>query len=516
MRFPYISKLNKQSEVIGVFGGLNCLTNAQASEFSDMKNISVRDYPAVTPRVKRGTKTAIADPKGFFIKNGTFWIDGTQAHFNNTTPFTVSNVLPKKIVGMGAYICIWPDKIMFNTSTGVKTNLESTYNQSASITFAPLSTGSAFTKITAAGIHNYFSAYDNVTISGCSNSDFNGTKVIQSTGTNFIVVTGALTSSFSQASGLSFKRSVPDLDFIIERDNRLWGCNSDNHEVYSSKLGDPKNWYNYEGLSDDAFAATIASDGDFTGIAKYSSMLIFFKEHTAHVLRGDKPANYSITEKPMAGIKAGCDKSVCTINDVLYYVGPDGVYRFAGGVPENISKKVDSTFDNAQAGTYESKLYLSAGDLYVYDPQTSIWVKEDDEELNWPQSAEGNLYYIDGDNNLTTIAGNRDEIIDWALESVSIDESSIDNKYISKVRIMVQLDIGSDIVVSAKFDGGDWVQKGYVKSTAKKTYTIPITPTRCSRWKYKLEGRGEMKLIAVSRDVEGGSDINVNIQSQWR
>ena len=73
----------------------------------------------------------------------------------------------KLIAGMGAYICVFPDGIIYNTHTGERTNMVSTFKPSGTVTFAPLSDKSVFTKITATGIHNYFAKNDNVTITGC-------------------------------------------------------------------------------------------------------------------------------------------------------------------------------------------------------------------------------------------------------------------------------------------------------------------------------------------------------------
>jgi hypothetical protein len=600
----YLPTRNKTTSVISTFGGINENIEAGTGEFADMKNMSTRDYPALSTRRARGEAIATYPGiKAFLIKNGkTFYIKGGKAYYGDTEVADVSDTEPKLVVGMGAYIVEFPDKFMYNTADGTLTRLEASYDQTATITLEALSYGSAYTKINATGIGDSFSTYDNVTIEGCSLEDYNATKIISDAGADYIVVTGALDefddvvtgqSSFTvtsyastigavsiaeemtttqqtelvgktvfigstkfsvksigtsksfyineastssikpkkgqkvqatcktQESGMTFKRKCPDIDFLVERDNRLWGCSSANHEIYSSKLGDPKNWYNYEGLSDDAYAATIASDGDFTGIGKYSSYLIFFKEDKAHILRGDKPSNYSISEKAMPGVKAGCDRSIGNIADALYYVGSDGVYAFTGGQPQKISENLTGSIADAVSSQYENKLYMSckyagAQSLLVYDPRYGIWDKEDDTVFKFAQLSSGMLHYIDISDNHLTIAGDTDEVIEWMAESADMSESSIDMKYISKIRLNVMMEVGSYVEVYAQFDSGDWVRKGYIMSTSHKTYNIPITPKRCSKWRFKLTGRGQFKLLAISRDVEGGSGNNGNIQVQYR
>ena len=68
------------------------------------------------------------------------------------------------------------------------------------------------------------------------------------------------------------RRSVPEMDFVIESGNRLWGCKygvvdgKAVNEIYASKLGDFKNWNCYAGRSTDSYVATRGSDGPFTGV----------------------------------------------------------------------------------------------------------------------------------------------------------------------------------------------------------------------------------------------------------
>ena len=409
------------------------------------------------------------------------------------------------------------DNVMFNTNDNTVTQMETSYTQSSTITFAPLSEGSAFTKITATGINNTFSQNDNVKISGCTNDSYNATKIITQTGTDYIVVTGNLSASFTQSSGLKFERLVPDMDFVAERDNRLWGCSSKNHEIYCCKLGDPKNWYNYESEADNAWAATVGSDGDFTGCTKYSTYMIFFKENVMHILRGDKPSNFSLTEKELPGIRSDSSKSVQVIDETLYYVGHNGVYAFDGSIPQLISTAITKKITDAVSCQQDSKLYISCkldGEqtLLVYDPRYGIWDVEDDTAFEYAAFSEGILHYVEN-KELSTIYGEREETIDWYIESGDIIESSLDQKYISKIKINLALDVGSEVKVFARFDDEPiWHRKGYIRSTANKTFTIPIIPYRCSKYRYRLEGKGAFKLLGLSRDIETGSEINGSIQ----
>ena len=54
------------------------------------------------------------------------------------------------------------------------------------------------------------------------------------------------------------------------------------NELYCCALGDFKNWNRFLGISTDAWAASVGSDGAWTGAANYLGYPTFFKEHVIH------------------------------------------------------------------------------------------------------------------------------------------------------------------------------------------------------------------------------------------
>lgn len=549
---PYLnSYLNKQLKSIGTFGGLNERAVADDNEFADMKNMSDRFYPTIATRKERGVITGtLVAPHGLIWKNGLFYVDGLNASYDGEI-LEGADLLDgdKQLVGMGAYIVVFPDKKVFNTSTKTWESMESSLTQSSSATFAPLSADSAFTKITLSGINTHFKQYDAVTISGCTNADYNATKIITEVGTDYIVVTGALSASFTQASGLKFERKVPDMDYVCEYNNRLWGCSSANHEIYASKLGDPFNWNCFEGISTDSYAMTVGSDGDFTGCIAHMGYVIFFKEQTIHVMYGDKPSNYSLNTKQLPGVRKGCSRTMQIINETLYYVGRNGVYAYNGAVPTLISDKLTKQFTTELhsanaivgeavvgeavlggsdesvefvAGKQDDIYYLSCyrneqPELLTFDTKYQLWHKQDDLRFLFTAYGDGILYYIDGGKNLSTITGDRDEQIEWYIESGDISEGMIDQKYISKIRFNFEMKHRSEANVFIRYDDEPlWERKGTIKSIKNMTFVFPIVPKRCNKFRYRIEGFGQVKIFGLAREVEGGSEINGSIYSGFR
>lgn len=515
MRMPFLNRIAKRVNTIGQFGGLNQGLVIADGEFSAMKNMSCDDFPAISTRKNRGAvlKT-LTKPNGLYYKNGLFYVDGTKAYYDGTEKFSVTDS-KKTLVGIGAYICVFPDKILFNTADGTHKSMEASFS-GASVSVEPLSPDSSFAKITATGIGNAFSVYDAVELSGFTGdlAELNGqVKIINEIDTNYIVVSYVTEGTKTQASGAVFRRNVPDMDFVCECDNRLWGCSSSKHEVYSSKLGDPTNWYSFEGISTDSYAATVGSDGDFTGCIVHMGYVLFFKENTIHTLYGNKPNNYQLNASELPG--AIYSDSMAIINETLYYVGRNGVYAYNGATPEKISEKIKETITDANCCYQDDKLYVSCKldgvqTILVYDTKNGIWDAENDETFDFSAYGDGVLYYIDG-GKLSTIKGSRSETIDFYIESGDVVESSIDEKYISKFKLNIMLQ--GNLVVYIKYDDGEWKRAGSIISPRKTTYNFPIIPQRCNKYRWKIEGTGDFKLLGVSREVEGGTESDGRVHA---
>lgn len=57
------------------------------------------------------------------------------------------------------------------------------------------------------------------------------------------------------AGHLKVERVVPELDFFMEWNNRLWGVSNKDNTIYASKLGDPMSWDYYQNTSMDSYYA---------------------------------------------------------------------------------------------------------------------------------------------------------------------------------------------------------------------------------------------------------------------
>ncbi|MDD3692592.1 MAG: hypothetical protein PHX02_01630 [Oscillospiraceae bacterium] len=575
MRLPFLQEIQTSRDMIQEFRGYNHNEVIKENEFYYMHNMSSSRYPVLSPRCKRGIGDAITKPNGIFYKECLYWVDGVSFYGNDgvngeTMLRGTVQDSPKTFVSMGALVLIWPDKKFYNTVTHLFGDLEKTWQaEQANISYtlvnwdpetktvtefadeyivsdtAPaepedsdiwldLSTvpntfkkwsasskmwipiASSYVKIEANGIGVGFSRGDSVDISGSTNEYFNNTFVLVDVAENYIVVVGLIEKASSQNGGLIVRRSVPDMDFITECDNRLWGCSSANHEIYACKLGDPFNWNCFEGISTDSYSATIGSDGDFTGAATYMGYVFFFKEHCVHKIFGNKPSNFQITSSALRGVQKGSEKSLAIVNETLYYKSQNGIVAFDGSMPANVSDALGyEKYCDAVAAAFGDKYYVSMKDelgnwhMFVYDEMRRMWHREDNTHAMDFANTGDNLYFVNAaDNKLYTVKGNNETVFEWFAETGDLAQSMPDNKYVSKIILRMELSSNSQVSIALRYDSDcEWQQVFMTCTPKKQSFTLPIIPHRCDRFNIRFAGKGDSKIFSISKVIEQGSEL---------
>ena len=274
-----------------------------------------------------------------------------------------------------------------------------------------------YCKISATGIGADFAVWDTVTVEGTAAAaagvcdDLDGEKVLYDAGEDWLMVritpggehfygrllqtgTSAVWNSLDGKSSLTYttdkplgcERRVPDLDYLTECDNRVWGCASGENVIYACKLGDPTNWFSYRNTAADSYAVTVGSDGDFTGAATCMGYVLFFKENTLHKVCGSKPSDFQLSSLRCRGVAKHAAESLCVISETLYYLSPEGVMAWDGSLPVKVSGVLDASglagAERAAAGWLDGRyyLYLQWADrarLLVYDTERGLWHEED-------------------------------------------------------------------------------------------------------------------------------------------
>ena len=586
MRYPEMTEIPTYRDMIDAFGGYNHNLRIGDGEFYDMKNLSSTSYPIMAPRCKRGVYESPTAARALIAKDSLCYVDGEYFVMNQ---YRVNmglrdfydddgKLIPKQLVPMGSYVIILPDKKYINTANvDDYGGIDAEYVSASDVTFslctlegaeyenivrgntAPddttklwldesttphclkqyasassmwITIPTTYIKISAPGIGADFKQFDGVVISGIVASGceaLNSAMVIQKQDSDYIVVIGILDETVTQTASqgaITVSRAMPRMDFVIESENRLWGCRYGPNnkgevvnEIYCSKLGDFKNWNCFMGISTDSYAASVGSDGQFTGAITHLGHPLFFKENCLHKVYGNYPANFQIQTTACRGVQKDSPKSLAIVNETLFYKGRLGVCAYDGSLPTEMSTALgEVAYFNAVAGSHGNKYYISMADgdgnyhLFVYDTAKGMWHKEDNTQADAFCSCRNEMYYIDhADGKIKTVFGSgtaEADPVSWVAESGIIGVDSPDKKYISKLNVRMAMDIGSNVEFFIEYDSmGDWEYVCTIHGHNLRSFTIPIRPRRCDHLRLKIVGVGNAKVFSICKTIEQGSDV---------
>ena len=355
-----------------------------------------------------------------------------------------------------------------------------------------------------------------------------GSWTVLRSGTAWQSLDGKATENEAADAPVKAERRVPDLDFVTEQGNRVWGCNRKENSIYACALGDPTNWYSYRGIASDSYAVSVGSDGAFTGAASCLSYILFFKENCIHKLYGSKPSDYQMSSVRCRGVAAKAAGSLCVIAETLYYLSPDGVMAWSGSLPAKVSGALDTgkltAADWAMGGQLDARYYLylhrradgdGSGRLLVYDTEKGLWHEESPAGTEMVSTGQ-QLYLWDG-SALWAAGSDREtegeEEANLWFEAVTgdIGMSMPDDKYISRVTLRLDALAHTVVTVAVSYDGGAWETVGSCAVTQEhQRVNLPFVPRRHDLMRLKFSGTGQMTLRSMAFTAADAAGARVN------
>lgn len=576
---PYLQQRSKSRSITTDFRGLNLSQGIGDGEWAWMQNMDAREYPAVARRQKRVHVATLNKPNGLCATDRLCFVDGVKFYYNGFYYGDVADS-EKTLAPMGAKIAIFPDKKLFDTTTFSFTDMEQKNVSSGTVSVtlargdgtpygayaegdaAPehpengqlwLDTGgdapvmktwsqaqglwiaeaTTYVLVSATGLGQGLKALDGVSVCGLEEAGLNGDWILTDAGPDYILFTGMLQKALTQTGAVRVERTCPDMDFVVEKDNRLWGCSSADHEIYCCKLGDPTNWRAYQGIATDSYAVTVGTPGPFTGAAVSGSAVIFFKENCLHRVCGTQPSNFTVYVDNLRGVQQGCHKSAVRVNEYLYYKSVFDVCVYADSEVAGISAALGTaSYKNAVAGVCGNRLYLSMEDqdgawqLMVFDTGSGLWTREDGTHAlgfasclteTFMLRADGKLFallpgeyskdfFMVGSDYTVYAQEETDQEVPWELRTGQILRELPDHKYLGKIQLYLELDPGAKAEAALRRDGGAWETVQALSGGGNRRCTLPIYPRRCDRLEIRLTGVGPVRLVNWSKYIAYGSE----------
>lgn len=410
-----------------------------------------------------------------------------------------------------------------------------------------------YCRVTCKGLGEAFKAGDTVTLTGIPSvvknaysSDFSGDVVVDDVAGDSVILSiapdiesvlyygtcvvtgqsvvwtamdGKTTQTFDGPfPDVTAQRRVPDLDWLTEHNNRVWGCSSTENVIYACKLGDATNWFSYRGTAADSYAVTVGSDGAFTGAATCMGYVLFFKENGLHKLYGTKPSDYQMSSIQCSGVAKGAHQSLCVINETLYYLSMDGVMAWDGSLPTKVSGALDAAklanVQSAVGGALDGRYYLhisrESARLLVYDTEKGLWSEEDVCSCDMTSTG-GQLYLWDGQ---ALWAADPTREPDWQstdgvetdipfeLVTGDVGLDGTEQRYLSRLTLRLDAERTSTVEVAVSYDGGAWETVATLAAQGRRrSYDLPFVPRRCGSLRLRLRGKGQITLRSLVRTI---------------
>lgn len=273
---------------------------------------------------------------------------------------------------------------------------------------------------------------------------------------------------------------------------------------------------------DDADTITITSMvGTGTAIAVYNDQVICWSDQSMHILFGDDPGNFSLSDP----IEDGCIAERTTIihNGILYFLDYGKFKQFTTGLPIDISQKVKTYLEGIKislknlccTGKDGKYIYLSIpygssattnNITLEYDTDYRTWYVHDKGFMDFVNIGEA-FYGVDPDgviwriNNGTT---DQSTAIAWEHITGCWNEGSISQKKsVSDIWMIVDLPSGSTLTVSysTSVDGNDFTTlKSVTASSSEQNVRVQIPSSQLQGfdwYRLKFSGEGPCTIHAI-------------------
>ncbi len=524
------------SRVQTVFGGLDRRAGAGEGTLAEAENLSGRQFPLLSVRPARGIVAAVTSP-GVLSSHGEklCWLSGTDFIYDGTVKGTVS-AGSHRLVCMGKWILILPEMKVYDVEADTFGTLAASWSGSGGT--VTVQTERSSLSCPNAGWDTLFREGDAVSIRGCTgHTDNNVTHAILrgvSAG-ELQFDPGVLTlpvgaeDSYTESGSLTVSRQVPSLEGACVCDNRLWGYAG--NTIYASKLGDPRNFHVFDGLTTDAWQSETLDGSGFTGCICYLGYPVFFKENAIFKVYGDRPSNFQWSGNPFLGIAGDgvSDRSAVVVNNTVYYLSAAGIAAYSGSRPVILSAPLGEThWRNAVAGTDGLRYYVSMRDgtayhLFVYDTVQGLWHREDGFQASGfarpeggglymlgtlPGGTTGTLFSVDG------TAGTAEPAVAWSAEFADSTEftrttggSSHNRKGLLRLQLRTELETDAAMTVQVQYDSdGVWHTVKTLSAETKQSSLIPLVLRRCDHFRLRLSGTGGARVYSLAVTRYGGSE----------
>lgn len=507
MLYPKLRKKAVRRQTVSAFDGYEHRLRTSEGAFYDTRNLSTERYPLLSVRKRRGEYLTLTAPQGIIEKDALAYIDGGTLYYNGlATPLTGMSAGEKQLVSMGAYICVFPDKLYYNTADGADYgSMDAVWEYTGRVRYTlcdldgedyPAAEESA-AEPAAPQDGDYWLNTKERTLSRYSVSMKMWVEVESVYVKLTFTTQGQIPSAFARYDGVRVSCAAE----------------LDGTKVLYAVGGSAGIAPDYADAESD-YVVLVGSDGAWTGAVGYLGTPLFFKENCIHRVSVSATGAHQVGETVCRGVQRGSAKSLIVVNETLYYKSRGDVCAYQGGFPQGVSAALGGeSYGHAAAGALGERYYISMRDaqgkasLFVYDIGRGLWMREDDLAADAFARVDDELFCLAG-NRLYALAGTcgkPEARVEWSAETGMLTCEYPDSKYLARIALRAWMEREAELELFVEYDSsGVWEYAGRMRVASAGSAEFPLRLRRCDHARLRLEGRGDARILSMTREVTEG------------
>lgn len=525
---------NKTKKYTYVFSGINRSESFSAGQLEESENVSFDSFPAISAGRERTAPALSFDSSYDYLPAGggvvavkytsvtgltLGWMEESEgSSLKGVTTIADAAEGKRYAARLGRYVVVFPDKLYLDTkytSLGF-TEMEKTVELDDQKAYATSSTICFKNKSDYTAFSSAFKTGDVITFSGAwyYEGSLNGwwrnvTLIVrEKDSTNYVITFDPncfeLPATTCEMADATFKKTVPELSNLTVYGGRVWGNDSDG-KIYASKYSDPTNYEYFDLTSADSYTLETDTPGDFTASFAFGDHVAFFKEDKIHRITGTKPANYRHTVIATNGVKSGAERTMALKDDLLYYMGTDGIYVYGGSHTKKLSEPLElSGLTGGAAVFYKDTYYVcikstKGTELYGYDTDRGLWLKEGDGEFACAFKFLGESLYADESGTVMKLGDGKDTSRDISVTFREFTESDSEQKGWSRLYICARLAKGDRLKAETDYGFG-FEAAGVFTDYRKTVFEVRLKPNRGDKIRLRLTASPDTVITKVMRE----------------
>ena len=162
--------------------------------------------------------------------------------------------------------------------------------------------------------------------------------------------------------------------------------------------------------------------------------------------------------------------------------------------------------------------------LFTFDTLNGVWYKEDGfKALGFGKVGDELFAINENDNKLYSMhgtVGTAEDDFNWSatfgLQGMEyttgnyggrVRADTAGARYMSRFDIRMYLEEGTTAKLQIQYDDdGIWRDRGEITGKRTKSFVLPVIPRRCDHLRFRMTGKGQMRVYSITRILEVGAD----------